>query len=86
VRAGLTVRRQPTVAWLAMIVCIATVTIDLAALGREQRFLVSDETVAMARHRDRPLRDPGNERFRGLCGGSGTSRRSLGAAGGCCRL
>ena len=42
--AGLTVRRQPTVAWLAMIVCIATVTIDLAALGREQRFLVSDET------------------------------------------
>jgi hypothetical protein len=42
--AGLTIRRQPTVAWLAMIVCIATVTIDLAALGREQRFLVSDET------------------------------------------
>jgi len=42
--AGLAVRRQPTVAWLATIVCIATVTIDLAALGREQRFLVSDET------------------------------------------
>ncbi len=41
--------------------------------------------VAMARHRDRPLRDPGNERLRGLCGGSGTSRRPLGAAGRCCR-
>ncbi|HET9084915.1 MAG TPA: ATP-binding protein [Candidatus Limnocylindrales bacterium] len=42
--AGLTVRRQPTIAWLAVIVCSATVTIDLATLGREQRFLVGEET------------------------------------------
>lgn len=42
--AGLTVRRQPTIAWLAMIVCVTTVTIDLAALGREQRFLIADGT------------------------------------------
>lgn len=42
--AGLTVRRQPTIAWLAVIVCAATVTIDLATLGREQRSLVGDET------------------------------------------
>jgi signal transduction histidine kinase len=42
--AALTVRRQPTIAWLAVIVCSATVTIDLATLGREQRFLVGAET------------------------------------------
>lgn len=41
---GLTFRRQPTIAWLAVIVCGATVTIDIATLAREQRLLVADET------------------------------------------
>jgi signal transduction histidine kinase len=42
--AGLTVRRQPTVAWLALIVCLATITLGLAAFGRQQRPLVAVET------------------------------------------
>jgi signal transduction histidine kinase len=42
--AGLTFRGQPTIAWLAVIVCVATVTIDLATLGREQRFKVAEDT------------------------------------------
>lgn len=41
--AGLTARRQPTVAWLAIIVALATITIDLAALGRQQRPLLPAE-------------------------------------------
>ena len=41
---GLTVRRQRTVAWLALIVCLATITLDLAAFGRQQRPVVGTDT------------------------------------------
>ena len=34
---GLATRRQPSVAWLALIVALSAVTIDLASFGREQR-------------------------------------------------
>jgi signal transduction histidine kinase len=42
--AGLSARRQPTIAWLAIIAALTTITIDLAALGRQQRPLASAET------------------------------------------
>ena len=41
---GLTARRRPAIAWLAIIGCVATITIDLAAFGRTQRSLVPGET------------------------------------------
>ena len=41
---GLTVRRRPAIAWLALIGCVATITIDLAAFGRAQRPVVPAET------------------------------------------
>ena len=41
---GLTVRPRPAIAWLALIGCVATITIDLAAFGRAQRSVVPAET------------------------------------------
>lgn len=41
--AGLTVRRHPTTAWLALIIGLSTTTIDLATFGREQRPVVAIE-------------------------------------------
>ena len=37
---GLTVRRHPTAAWLALILALSTTTIDLATFGGEQRPLI----------------------------------------------
>jgi signal transduction histidine kinase len=37
---GLTVRRHPTAAWLALILALSTTTIDLATFAREQRPLI----------------------------------------------
>ena len=42
--AGLTVRRQPTIAWLAVIACVATITIDMAAFGRAHRSSIGADT------------------------------------------
>jgi signal transduction histidine kinase len=41
--AGLTVRRHPTAAWLALILGLSTTTLDLAAYGREQRAVVTPD-------------------------------------------
>ena len=41
---GLSARRRPTIAWLAIIGCVATITIDLAAFGRAQRYVLPAET------------------------------------------
>ena len=42
--AGLSLRRERSIAWLAIIVALATITIDLAALGRQQRQVIAAET------------------------------------------
>ena len=41
--AGLTVRRHPTAAWLALILGLSTTTLDLVAYGREQRAVVTPD-------------------------------------------
>ncbi len=41
---GLTVRRHPTAAWLALILALSTMTIDLATFAREQRPLIPADT------------------------------------------
>lgn len=41
---GLTMRRHPTVAWLALIVALSTITVDLASFGRDHRADLGPET------------------------------------------
>ncbi len=41
---GLAMRRHPTVAWLALIVALSTITVDLASFGRDHRADLGPET------------------------------------------
>ena len=41
---GLAMRRHPTVAWLALIVALSTITVDLASFGRDHRADFGPET------------------------------------------